>query len=125
MGKESHKDRRRPIQAAGGILLRHTPEGDEVMLVHRARYKDWTIPKGKTEPGENAKQTALREVQEETGCTCLIGDYIGAIGYDVEGRPKIVQYWMMSLVEQVPIEPNEEIAAAQWFRIPEALKRLS
>ena len=118
MGKESHKDRRRPIQAAGGILLRHTPEGDEVMLVHRARYKDWTIPKGKTEPGENAKQTALREVQEETGCTCLIGDYIGAIGYDVEGRPKIVQYWMMSLVEQVPIEPNEEIAAAQWFRIP-------
>lgn len=117
--------RRRPIRAAGGILLRHTGQGDEVMLVNRRRYDDWTLPKGKTEPGENAPQTALREVREETGCSCLLGEYLGAIGYEVEGRPKLVQYWLMSVVDQTPLAPNNEITAAVWMKVPDALKRLS
>jgi|SRR5579883_1107404 len=117
--------RRKPIRAAGGILLRHTSDGDEVMLVNRKRYNDWTLPKGKAEPGETAAQTALREVREETGCSCVLGEYLGAIGYQVQGRPKLVQYWLMSLVDQFPLTPNDEIAAAIWMKIPDAMARLS
>ena len=62
------------IKAAGGILQRSTPRGDEVMVVYRKRHQDWTLPRGKVKDGESFQEAAMREVQEETGCSCRIGN---------------------------------------------------
>src|SRR5215469_13956837 len=90
------------IQAAGGILLRKSSRGDEVMLVQRKRYDDWTLPKGKLKPGESFADAALREVEEETGCRAELGRYLGALGYEAKGIPKVVLFWQMTSLEQKP-----------------------
>src|SRR5215471_14715281 len=61
------------IRAAGGIVLRSAPRGEEVMVVYRKRHKDWTLPKGKLKDGESFQDAAIREVVEETGCSCNLG----------------------------------------------------
>ena len=67
-----------------------------MLLVHRPRYDDWTLPKGKNEPGERDEDAALREVEEETGFRCTLGDPAGETRYDdAKGRPKVVRYWVM------------------------------
>ena len=64
--------------------------------MHRPRYDDWTLPKGKNEPGERDEDAALREVEEETGFRCTLGDPAGETRYDdSKGRPKVVRYWVM------------------------------
>ena len=95
------------IQAAGGILCRETQTGKEVMIVHRKRYGDWTLPKGKLKPGESFTDAARREVEEETGCSVDLGEYVGAIGYQVKGIPKVVLFWRMSVLEQHAIADRE------------------
>ena len=61
------------VRAAGGVPVRETPVGVEVLLVHRPRYGDWTFPKGKRERGETDEECAVREVREETGLVCALG----------------------------------------------------
>src|ERR1700674_1290382 len=85
------------IQAAGGVLHRETSSGDEVLIVHRKRYGDWTLPKGKLKPGESFTEAALREVEEETGCSVHLDEYLGAIGYSVGELAKVVLFWRMSI----------------------------
>lgn len=106
----SHAD---VILAAGGIVCRHTPHGDEILIVHRKRYDDWTLPKGKLREGEPFKAAAFREVKEETGCSASVDGYLGAIDYLVEGTPKVVFYWRMSPVQQEQISDHEEVAEVQ------------
>ena len=113
------------IQAAGGILVRKTDSRNEVLLVHRKRYGDWTFPKGKLNPGESHQQAALREVHEETGFVASLDRYLGAFGYEVKGTPKIVLMWRMSPVEEGPIGDREEVAESAWVSIHEARQRLS
>jgi 8-oxo-dGTP pyrophosphatase MutT (NUDIX family) len=113
------------IRAAGGILQRTTPDGEEVMLVYRRRYSDWSLPKGKLNTGESFPEAALREVQEETGCVARLGEYAGEVTYDIVGAVKLVRFWRMSLVEQHPIEEQEEVAEARWLRIPDAIQKLT
>ena len=60
------------IRASGGVVLRDGPNGPEVLVVHRPRYDDWSLPKGKREPGETDEQCAVREVEEETGVRCSL-----------------------------------------------------
>ena len=62
------------VRAAGGVVARASGDGVEVVLVHRPRYDDWSLPKGKLEPGESWEDGALREVEEETGLRCELGE---------------------------------------------------
>jgi 8-oxo-dGTP diphosphatase len=113
------------IKAAGGILLRSTPRGEEAMIVYRNRYQDWTLPKGKLKDGESFPEAALREVEEETGCSCRLGSYLGVISYAHQGVPKVVMFWKMSVLEQRPLANNEEIGEAVWVPTATAIQRLT
>lgn len=113
------------IKAAGGILLRSTPRGEEVMIVYRNRYQDWTLPKGKLKDGESFPEAALREVEEETGCSCRLGTYLGAISYAYNGIPKVVMFWKMAVIEEKPIASSEEIGEAAWIPVATAMQRMT
>lgn len=102
------------VRAAGGVVVRRVGDEDEVLLVHRPRYDDWTFPKGKCDPGEGDEEAALREVLEETGFRCLLGSELASIDYtDRRGRPKQVRYWAMSVVEGVFVA-NDEVDEIRW-----------
>ena len=113
------------IKAAGGILQRSTPRGDEVMVVYRKRHKDWTLPRGKVKDGESFQEAAMREVEDETGCSCRIGNYLGTISYSGNGVPKVVLFWKMTLVEEKGSSNNEQIGEALWLQVPAAIERLT
>lgn len=115
----------RVILAAGGILCRRAPQGGEILVVHRKRYGDWTLPKGKLKPGESFVAAALREVEEETGCVSRIDEYLGAMGYLANGVPKAVLFWRMSLIEQKQIKDHEEVAEVLWMPMATAAQRLT
>jgi 8-oxo-dGTP diphosphatase len=113
------------IKAAGGILQRSTPRGDEVMVVYRKRHQDWTLPRGKVKDGESFQEAAMREVEDETGCSCRIGNYLGTISYSDNGVPKVVLFWKMTLVEEKGSRNNEQIGEALWLQVPAAIERLT
>src|SRR4029077_13519008 len=113
------------IKAAGGILQRSTPRGDEVMVVYRKRHQDWTLPRGKVKDGESFQEAAMREVLEETGCSCRIGNYLGTISYSDNGVPKVVLFWKMTVADDKGARNNEEIGEALWLQIPAAVERLT
>jgi 8-oxo-(d)GTP phosphatase len=112
------------VRAGGGVVLRHGTEGLEVLLVHRPAYDDWSLPKGKLEPGEDEQGAALREVEEETGLHCLLGRELGMTEYvDSRGRPKQVHYWEMAAPAGEPA-PANEIDDVSWASVPDAAERL-
>jgi 8-oxo-dGTP pyrophosphatase MutT (NUDIX family) len=113
------------IRAAGGVVLRREGEDFEVVLVHRRRYQDWTFPKGKAYPGESDEDCALREVEEETGLRCELGEELKSTAYrDSKDREKVVRYWRMRVVEG-ELQPRNEIDAAEWISLEDAVDRLS
>jgi 8-oxo-dGTP diphosphatase len=113
------------VRAAGGIVRRAGQNGPEMLLVHRPRYDDWTFPKGKALPGETDEETALREVEEETGLACTLGSELPSTRYsDGQGRPKIVRYWTMR-VEGGDFEPHDEVDAIRWVTDRDARETLS
>lgn len=81
------------IEAAGAVLWRHARSGTEVLLIHRPRRHDWSLAKGKRNPGEHILQTAVREVTEETGLRPVLGRRLRTVHYQVNGVPKHVHYW--------------------------------
>jgi 8-oxo-dGTP diphosphatase len=111
------------VRAAGGLVWRAGPAGRiEILLVHRPRYDDWSLPKGKAEPGESDEDCARREVHEETGVRVELEEPIGEIRYrDRKGRPKVVRYWRMRPVAADEFQPNDEIDEAVWVRIDRAV----
>ncbi|HEY4678209.1 MAG TPA: NUDIX hydrolase [Candidatus Angelobacter sp.] len=113
------------IKAAGGILQRSSSRGVEVMVVYRKRHQDWTLPRGKVKDGESFQEAAMREVQDETGCSCRIGNYLGTISYSDNGVPKVVLFWKMTLVEDKGARNSDEIDEAVWLPVPAAIERLS
>ena len=116
------------VRAAGGVVWRGGDgEPVRIIVVHRPRYDDWSLPKGKCEPGETDADCALREVAEETGFACRLGEELPSTSYvDNKGRSKIVRYWAMEPNSgDGAFEPNAEIDEIRWLAKDVAVKLLS
>ncbi len=110
------------VLAAGGVVVRD----GRVLLVHRPKYDDWSLPKGKLDPGEGFEQAAVREVEEETGVRCRLGRELPSTAYtDSKGRPKRVRYWLMEPVEDAGFEPTNEVDQLRWLPPSDAARLLS
>lgn len=116
------------VRAAGGIVTRAGAGAGgklDVLVVHRPAYDDWTFPKGKAEPGESDEACALREVEEETGLRCKLGDELAETRYvDNRGRAKIVRYFAMHPLGGA-FAPHAEIDDARWLPLETALETLT
>ena len=114
------------IQAAGAVLWRYSQKKIEIALVHRPRYDDWSLPKGKVEEKESHIACAYREVIEETGYTPEFGPEIGQATYKVEEGKKVVRYWSARATDAAPsaIDKNE-IDEVLWLEVKDAKKKLT
>jgi 8-oxo-dGTP diphosphatase len=109
------------VEAAGGVVVRN----GRVLLVHRPRYDDWSLPKGKLDAGESFEEAALREVEEETGLRARLVRELPSVEYEAKGRPKIVRYWLMEVEDDPGFVPNDEVDEVRWLPLDEALALLS
>jgi 8-oxo-dGTP pyrophosphatase MutT (NUDIX family) len=114
------------VEAAGGVVARERDDGSfEYAVIHRPKYDDWTLPKGKLDPGETEVRAATREVEEETGMLCRLGADLGTVAYvDSSGRNKTVRYWLMTPVRG-RFQPTREVDDIRWLPLEEALALLS
>lgn len=112
------------IRAAGGVVWRPRKNSVEIALVHRPRYDDWTLPKGKLDPGETELAAAVREVSEELGSTVAVSRRVTSVTYLTGSGRKHVTYWAMRHVEGSFV-PNTEVDEARWLSPKEARGRLS
>jgi 8-oxo-dGTP diphosphatase len=109
------------VKAAGGVVRRD----GRIAVVHRPRYDDWSLPKGKLDPGETWEEAALREVREETGLECELGEELSPTRYhDRKGRAKLVRYWLMEPVGG-EFAPNDEVDELRWLTPAEATALLT
>lgn len=114
-----------PIRAAGVVLLRDGAQGPEVALIHRPIRKDWSLPKGKVDPGEHIVVAAIRECDEETGLVPILGVPLPQQAYSVSGRPKTVDYWSATIGRDEGFAPDDEVDEVRWFSVEEAVGRLT
>jgi 8-oxo-dGTP pyrophosphatase MutT (NUDIX family) len=117
------------VRAAGGVVRRNGRHGrTEFAVIHRPKYDDWTLPKGKLDPGETEPEAARREVEEETGIRCRLDREIGSVGYvDSQGRDKTVRYWLMipESGDTEPFTPTSEVDELRWLDFESAMRLLS
>lgn len=112
------------IRAAGGLLWRRGPEGIQVAMVHRPRYDDWSMPKGKLDRGEHPLQAAVREVEEETGLRTVVGRRLPTQEYVLGPDRKTVDYWAMTPAGG-EFTATDEVDSTRWVRPAEAATWLS
>ncbi|MBB4685484.1 NUDIX hydrolase [Amycolatopsis jiangsuensis] len=118
------------VRAAGAVLWRPAASGTEVAVVHRPRYDDWSLPKGKADPGETLPATAVREIAEETGFRAVLGRYVAQTAYEVPARgngkllKKTVDYFSGEAVSG-EFRPNEEVDELRWLGPVEAERLLT
>ena len=108
------------VKAAGGVVVREREGRREVAVVHRPKYDDWSLPKGKLEPGEEWDRAALREVAEETGLRCeALRELVPSRYVDGKGRRKLVRWWLMRPVEG-EFRPSKEVDELRWIAARDA-----
>ncbi len=118
------------IRAAGGVVWRIAGDGStvEIAVIHRPRYDDWSIPKGKLSSGESEIEGAIREVFEETGFRVHLGRPLGEVRYMKSSggsvRPKVVRYWAMQ-ADAGSFSPTREVDELRWVQLDEASKLLT
>ena len=113
------------VLAAGAVLWRLNGDSatPEIAVIHRPRYDDWSLPKGKVDPGETEPVTAVREVHEETGYSSHLGRRLVAVSYPVEQGIKKVRYWAATTIGGEFI-PSDEVDDLKWLTVAEAMKEL-
>ncbi|KAA0962838.1 MULTISPECIES: NUDIX domain-containing protein [Microbacterium] len=118
------------VYAAGAVVWRLIDGKLRILLIHRTKYRDITLPKGKVDPGEMLAETAVREVHEETGIRVSLGVPVGVSRYHLPSKKqKVVHYWAAEATAEAirasTFVPNREIAALEWVSIKKARARLS
>jgi 8-oxo-dGTP diphosphatase len=108
------------IRAAGGVVV----HDGRIAVVHRPKYDDWSLPKGKLEDGESFQDAALREVKEETGIRVTLEHELASTHYTVGERPKTVRWWRMSVLHDGGREPDHEVDELRWVTPEEAMALL-
>ena len=110
------------VRAAGGVVV----SDGRVAIIHRPKYDDWSLPKGKLDPGESWEEAALREVREETGVPCRLLDELPSVAYaDNRGRPKTVRYWRMEPAGEAGEIDGSEVDELRWVAPADALALLT
>jgi len=112
------------VLAAGGVVAR---DDGRIAVIHRPRYDDWSLPKGKLDPGESFEDGAVREVREETGVRArIVGELDSTTYVDRKGRDKLVRWYRMELDgEPAVFAPNDEVDELRWVTPGEAAALLS
>ena len=115
------------VRAAGGVVWRRRDGALEIVVAHRPRYDDWSLPKGKLDPDEAWEQAALREVAEEVGLRCRLGPELPPVGYtDQKGRAKVVRYGLREPEDgDAAFTPNDEVDEMRWMDVEAAAALLT
>ncbi|MDR1833097.1 MAG: NUDIX hydrolase [Propionibacteriaceae bacterium] len=113
------------VLAAGTVTLREGEYGPEVLLVHRKRYDDWSLPKGKLDEGEYLAGCAVRETWEEAGVRTRLGPPLAPIEYPIVDGAKRVHYWAASVSSEELFAPNDEVDRIRWLPVEEAMRRVT
>jgi 8-oxo-(d)GTP phosphatase len=124
------------ILAAGAVPWRRVTDGAsggsgtsgvEILLVHRPKYDDWSLPKGKREPGEHILLTAVREVFEETGVRSALGPRLSSVEYVNGSFPKRIDYWSMFSLGEADsgFTATREVDEVSWLPLAQARQRLT
>lgn len=122
---ETPKAQNTKVLAAGAVLWRPGDAGEpEVALIHRPRYDDWSLPKGKVDPGETEPVAAVREILEETGQRSALGRRLAKVSYPIPVGTKVVRYWAARALGG-DFVPNKEVDQLLWLPMAEAAKRLT
>ncbi|MEO9327411.1 NUDIX hydrolase [Gordonia aurantiaca] len=127
---KNQKDKHKDVWAAGAVVWRPGPSGStatdevEIAVVHRPRYDDWTIPKGKGERGETLVDTAVREIAEETGQHIVLGRHLGDIHYDLGSGRKHVRYWAARGGDGT-FAADDEVDELRWLTVEKARETLT
>lgn len=112
------------VKAAGAVLWRRSPAGSEIAVVHRPHYDDWSLPKGKLDPGETSPIAAVRELTEETGYDAVLERFLTTVEYSVNGSAKTVDYFTARPVSG-EFTPNAEVDELRWVPLEEAQSLLT
>ena len=117
------------VIAAGGVVWRERRGTRQVLLVHRPRYDDWSLPKGKLTTNEHVLLAARREIEEETGLQVVLGPPLGVQRYTVRKNggtaQKLVHYWSATAIDDIDFEPNDEVDEIAWLPEDKARSKLS
>jgi 8-oxo-dGTP diphosphatase len=115
---------RPPVLAAGGIVIRETPES-LIAVVQLRKDKSWVLPKGKLKPGEDALVGARREVMEETGYDVSIEGFLGSMSHAEGSKLKIVKFWRMRAADQAARKLMDDVTAVKWLPLQQAIETLT